>query len=36
MRCGRKNLGEDELAIVVTAYQPDPNVWMEYKRRRGK
>jgi len=27
---------EDDLAIVVTAYQPDPNVWMDFKRRRGK
>ncbi len=28
--------GEDDLAIVVTAYPPDPNLWMDYKRRRGK
>lgn len=28
--------GEDDLAIVVTAYQPDPNLWMDYKGRSGR
>ena len=28
--------GEDDLAIVITAYQPDPNLWIDFKRRRGK
>ncbi len=25
---------EDELAIVVTVYQPDPVRWIEFKKRR--
>lgn len=25
---------DDDLAIVVTAYQPDPNLWIDYKRRK--
>lgn len=25
---------EDDLAIVITAYQPDQNLWIEYKSRR--
>ncbi len=28
--------GEDDLAIVITAYQPDPSLWLDYKWRRGK
>lgn len=26
--------GEDDLAIVVTVYQPDPNLWIDYRRRK--
>ena len=25
---------EEEMAIIITVYQPDPNRWIEYKRRR--
>ncbi|MBE0478874.1 hypothetical protein IBX65_07145 [Candidatus Aerophobetes bacterium] len=25
---------EDDLTIVITAYQPDPRLWIDYKRRR--
>ena len=25
---------EDDLAIVVTVYQPDPNLWIDYRRRK--
>jgi hypothetical protein len=24
---------EDDSAIVITVYQPDPNMWIEFKRR---
>ena len=26
----------EELAIIVTVYHPDPDLWEEYKRRRTK
>jgi len=26
----------DKLAIIVTVYHPDPDLWEEYKRRRKK
>lgn len=25
---------EEDLAIVITAYQPDPSRWIEYRRRK--
>lgn len=25
---------EESLAIVITVYQPDPELWIEYKRRK--
>ncbi|MGO9014841.1 MAG: DUF4258 domain-containing protein [Dissulfurispiraceae bacterium] len=25
---------EDSMAIVITVYQPNPELWMEYKRRK--
>lgn len=25
---------EEELAIIITAYHPNPRLWIEYKRRR--
>ncbi len=25
---------EEDLAIIVTAYQPDLNLWIDYRRRR--
>jgi hypothetical protein len=25
---------EDELAIVITSYQPDPRKWVDYERRK--
>ena len=25
---------EDELAIIITAYHPNPDLWIEYKRRK--
>jgi len=28
--------GEDDLAIVITAYHPDSNLWIDFKRRRWK
>ncbi|RCV64731.1 hypothetical protein C5S53_07425 [Methanophagales archaeon] len=27
---------EDDLAIVITAYQPDPKLWMDYRRRKRR
>ena len=26
---------EDDIAIVITVYQPDPARWVDYRRRRG-
>ena len=25
--------GEDDLAIIITVYQPDPACWIDYRRR---
>ena len=25
---------EEDLSIIITAYHPDPKLWMEYKRRK--
>ena len=25
---------EDDVTIVITAYQPDPKLWIDYRRRR--
>jgi hypothetical protein len=25
---------DEDLAIVITVYHPDPNLWIEYKRRK--
>ncbi|MBI5789154.1 MAG: DUF4258 domain-containing protein [Candidatus Schekmanbacteria bacterium] len=25
---------QDNLAIIITVYQPDPGLWIEYKRRK--
>lgn len=25
---------EENLAIIITVYHPDPNLWIEYKRRK--
>jgi hypothetical protein len=27
---------EDDLAIVITAYPPDPKLWMDYRRRKRR
>ena len=27
---------EDALAIVITAYQPDPQLWIDYRRRKRR
>lgn len=27
---------EDDLAIVITAYQPDLKLWMDYRRRKRR
>ena len=27
---------DEKLAIVITVYHPNPNIWIEYKRRKKK
>lgn len=27
---------DDDIAIIVTVYHPDPNLWIDYKRRVNK
>ena len=29
-------LEDDDLAIVITAYQPDPKLWIDYRRRKRR
>ena len=29
-------LEDDDLAVLITAYQPDPKVWIDYRRRKRR
>lgn len=28
------NAGEEDLAIVITVYEPEPERWIEYRKRK--